>query len=65
MDACQKIALHLREKTGRKYVHMAIVGTDVPYAHIHLVPFDDTSELHSRLEATEESLAQIANKLRF
>lgn len=65
MEACQKIAVNLRTKTGRKYVNMSIVGTDVPYAHVHLIPFDTTDELHGRFEVTQESLAHIAAKLRF
>ena len=64
MEATQKIALHLRAKTGKTYVHMSIVGTDVPYAHIHLIPFNETSELHAKIEVTQESLAQTAAKLR-
>ncbi len=62
MAACQKIALHLRERSGKAYVHMAVVGTDIPYAHVHLVPFTTSEELHGRLSATPELLAEIAQK---
>ncbi len=64
MGAVRKIARHLREKTGKKYIHEAIVGTDVPYAHIHLVPFDDGAELHGRFVADQAQLASIADTLR-
>lgn len=65
MSACKIIAIHLRTVTGKKYVHMAIVGTDIPYAHIHLVPFDNSQELHGRIESTAEELAATAEKLCF
>lgn len=64
MTTCKILALHLREVTGKKYVHQAIVGTDVPYAHVHLVPFDNGEELHGRAESTPESLKSTAEKLR-
>lgn len=64
MRVSKRLALHLREKTGKKFVHMAIVGTDVPYAHIHLVPFNETEELHHRTSVTQNQLAETAEKLR-
>ena len=42
----KKVALHLRKTLNRQYVHAKIVGTDVPHAHIHLVPFNDGDHLH-------------------
>ncbi len=36
--AAQAIAVGLKEKTGADYVHLSIVGKDVPHAHIHLMP---------------------------
>jgi len=36
--AAQFIALKLKEERGADYVHLSIVGKDVPHAHIHLVP---------------------------
>ncbi len=68
MATAQKIAQHLRDKTGKKYVGSAIVGTDVPHAHIHLIPFDDTSEYYNLgrndQEPDHQKLAEIAEKLR-
>ncbi len=65
MRATKTIARHLRAATGKTYVHEAIVGTDVPYAHIHLVPFDDGKELHGRAVLTNDELATLATKLAF
>lgn len=38
MAFTQKIALLLREKTGSEFTYCQIFGTDVPHAHIHLIP---------------------------
>lgn len=70
MLASKKVALRLRDVLPYRYVHEAIVGTDVPYAHIHLIPFDTTDQLHGAgVQATTEpdhtALAALAEKLRF
>lgn len=67
MDICKKIALHLRETLPQQYVHMSVVGTDVPHAHVHLIPFDAPMDFHSpeRMsgEPDHEALADMAKKL--
>ena len=69
MQTSRKVALRLREILPEKYVHMAIVGTDVPYAHVHLIPFNVTADLHSGkgegADPDHEGLAALAAKLRF
>ncbi len=32
------LAKELKEKTGADYIHLSIVGRDVPHVHIHLIP---------------------------
>lgn len=69
MATCKKVALHLRESLGQPYVHEAVVGTDVPYAHVHLIPFSTTADLHGRpdmsIEPNHTEFAALAEKLRF
>jgi histidine triad (HIT) family protein len=36
--ACKKIAAELKEQTGADYIHLSIVGKDVPHVHVHLIP---------------------------
>lgn len=36
--ASKKIAKELKEKTGADYIHLSIVGKDVPHVHVHLIP---------------------------
>jgi histidine triad (HIT) family protein len=68
MLTAKKLALHMREALGPKYVHERIVGTDVPHAHIHLIPFNETQELMNQpdenAEPDHKMLAEIAKKLK-
>ena len=34
----KKIASDLKQHDGTDYVHLSIVGKDVPHVHIHLIP---------------------------
>lgn len=68
MDTVRKVALHLRETTGKPYVSERIVGTDVPHAHVQLVPFTEVRELHRNVDMNADpdhvALAAIAEKLK-
>jgi histidine triad (HIT) family protein len=63
----KKIALHLRDVLGVPYVGESIVGTDVPHAHIHLIPFTKSEQMHQNPDTTPDpdhtQLAQMAKKL--
>ncbi len=66
----QKVGLRLREVIGTPYVGQMVVGTDVPHAHVHVVPFNKTDELKRTLESStsepdHELLAKLAEKIRF
>lgn len=67
MEATKKIALRMRDVMQVPYVHARIVGTDVPHAHVHLIPFTETSQLRHHpdtdAEPNHEVLAAIAKKL--
>ncbi|MGV9002130.1 MAG: HIT family protein [Candidatus Saccharimonadaceae bacterium] len=69
MDTVQKVGRHLREVLKSPYVGLEVVGVDVPHAHVHVVPFTTTKELHRAAPAGDEpdhsSLAKIAEKVRF
>lgn len=68
MATTRKIALRLRETLGVPYVGEKIVGTDVPHAHVQLVPFTDASEYQQRgdmsSEPDHEKLAVLAERLK-
>lgn len=69
MATVKKVALRLRSIIGTPYVGERIVGTDVPHAHVQLIPFTDSKELHHAPDMTAEpdhaSLAAVADRLRF
>jgi histidine triad (HIT) family protein len=69
MVAVKKIALHLRETLDVSYVGEKVVGTDVPHAHIHLIPFNRDNEYNRGPDETSEpdheALAEMAKKLAF
>ncbi|MFZ1257922.1 MAG: HIT domain-containing protein [Candidatus Saccharimonas sp.] len=66
LQTAKRVAVRLREVLPYQYVHMAVVGTDVPYAHVHLIPFDTTSQLHGKAPAEPDhtGLAALAERLR-
>lgn len=64
MAAAKKIARHMEDVTGQRII-WKIVGTDVPHAHIHLEPLDETW-FHGRiLEFSPEEMEEIRTKLAF
>ena len=67
MAAAKKIAKHMREVLDKPYVGEAVVGLDVPHAHVHLIPFATNEEFHADPDMTadpdHEALAEIAKKL--
>ena len=69
METTRKVALHLRSVLPYRYVKQAIVGTDVPYAHVHLVPFNEPSDTHNpgrdTVEPDHTALAALAQRLYF
>ncbi len=60
----KKIAKHMDEVTGRRIV-MKVVGTDVPHAHVHLMPVDETWEHGRTLQLRDEEFEEIRDKLAF
>lgn len=70
MATVKKVALRLREAIDKPYVGEVVVGTDVPHAHVHLVPFNTADELKrasegDRPEGDHAALADLAKKLAF
>lgn len=69
MDTTKKIALRLRKVLKTKYIGERVVGVDVAHAHVHLIPFDETSQLRVQQDMTKKpdhkKLAELAKKLAF
>ena len=63
-DAVKKVAKHMEDVTGRRTI-IEVVGTDVPHAHVHLKPLDETWKPGRILSFSEEEFESIKNKLAF
>ena len=40
----KKVALDLKQKYNADFIHLSLVGTDVPHVHVHLIPRELESE---------------------
>ena len=67
MKTSKKLAKHLRSKLNVPYIGEKVVGTDVPHAHVHLIPFSQSHEFHGRQDLDAEikhnELSELCNKL--
>ena len=63
-SAVKKVARRMEEVFGAR-TFMKVVGTDVPHAHVHLMPLDETWEYGRTLDLSEEDFKEIQEKLKF
>ncbi|NOZ34291.1 MAG: HIT family protein [Chlorobi bacterium] len=67
MVFAKKIAKALDKATDCIRVGIVVIGTEVPHAHIHLIPFKDEAELNfkrDKLKLTNEEFAVITNEIK-
>lgn len=60
----KKIAQHMEAVLGARVV-MKVVGTDVPHAHVHLMPIDPEWKHGRTLQLSEAEFKEIQEKLKF
>ncbi len=60
------VAAAIRAETGAARVGVAVVGVEVPHAHVHLVPLDGVHDIDFRraTPADQDELAAMAQRLR-
>ncbi len=61
------VAAKLRKVVPCERIGIAVVGLEVPHAHVHLVPIrtaDDLNFTRPKLNPTSEELAQLAERIR-
>ena len=62
----KKIAIAIKKTLPCKRVGLAVIGFDVPHAHIHLVPMHDMQDIdfnRKRVKLAPEEFQSIANKI--
>ena len=60
----RKVAKRMEEVLGQRTL-MKVIGTDVPHAHVHLMPFDKTWKYGRILEPSDAEMKEIQEKLAF
>jgi len=61
------VATGLRKAISCKRIGVAVIGLEVPHAHIHLIPMNSVSDLNfsrTKMSFTPEQLAATAEKIR-
>ena len=62
----KKVALAIEQVIPCKRVGVMVIGTEVPHAHIHLLPFQKESQFNitsPRIELSTEEMTAIASKV--
>lgn len=62
MDTAKKLSQHMEKVLGVRTL-WKVVGTDVPHAHIHLMPLDKNWQYGKTLDLTPEEFEEIRAKL--
>ncbi|MBO7560550.1 HIT domain-containing protein [Candidatus Saccharibacteria bacterium] len=64
MDTVKKLSQHLEKQLGARIL-WKVVGTDVPHAHVHLMPLDETWHYGRTLELTPAEFEEIRAHLEY
>lgn len=62
MHSVKKISKHMEKVLGARTI-WKVIGSDVPHAHVHLLPFDETWYQNRRIDLTPEEFESIRAKL--
>ncbi|MEY3844515.1 MAG: hypothetical protein RL293_937 [Bacteroidota bacterium] len=63
----KEVAIQLKKKIACKRIGIAVIGLEVPHAHIHLIPLnqmDDMNFNREKLTLSSEELASLAEELK-
>jgi histidine triad (HIT) family protein len=66
MQFSKKIATAVERAVPCKRIGVAVVGLEVPHAHVHLIPLNSMADMNfnNKLKMSQEELAAIAQKIR-
>ncbi|MDR2292074.1 MAG: HIT family protein [Prevotellaceae bacterium] len=63
----KRVAMAIEKSVDCKRIGIAVIGLEVPHAHIHLVPLNNESDIDfkkAKLQLSPEEFQQIAEKIR-
>ena len=60
----RKVAKRMEEVLGKRTL-MKIIGTEVPHAHVHLTPYDETWVHGRSVKLSKDEMKEIQEKLKF
>ena len=64
MNTVKKLSSHMEKILGRRII-WKVVGTDVPHAHVHLMPLDEKWQHGKTLDLSPEEFIEIKEKLEY
>ena len=63
----QKVAKAMKKVIVCKRIGIAVIGLEVPHAHIHLIPLNNVSDINferSKLSFSDEKMSEVAQRIR-
>ena len=67
MKFAKQVAKAIQKTIECQRVGMLVIGTEVPHAHVHLIPFQKESQMNiggPKLEFSQKEMAEIAGSVR-
>jgi len=66
MKFSKKIAIALEKTVPCNRIGMAVIGLEVPHAHVHLIPLNEMGEMtfKHKVSLTKEEFEALANKIK-
>ena len=66
MEFAKRIAGALQQAVPCKRVGMAVVGLEVPHAHVHLIPINEMHEMsfQTKVKMQEDEMISLAKKIK-
>ena len=62
----KEVAVQLKKKIACKRIGVAVIGLEVPHAHVHLVPLNSVSDINfakPKLKLSEQEFKDTLNKI--
>ncbi|MBC7493679.1 MAG: HIT family protein [Flavobacterium sp.] len=66
MRFSKKIAVALEKTVDCKRIGMAVIGLEVPHAHVHLIPINEMNDMRfqNKVTLTKEQFEELAEKIK-